>query len=113
MENFLMDVIAENGVPFRAVFIPAGGKSSNFNLGEITKPMVEFYDRRYKHTPDGQFTGARYYVDTLMEDSGWYPGKVGGLNLHGGVSDYSLGQEEYTEILDWMETLLDRLNDEE
>ncbi|HWS28312.1 MAG TPA: hypothetical protein VN259_17255 [Xanthomonadales bacterium] len=34
--------------------------------GPATRPLVEFYDRRFPHTPFGQFTGHRYFVDTLL-----------------------------------------------
>lgn len=103
-----MDVIAANGVPFRAVLLTDGVSENYGKLNDNGKPEIEFYDRRYGHTPDGQFTGARYYTETLLEDLGWYPGKVGGLNLHGGVDDWTLDAEVYDQILDWLVTSLDR-----
>ncbi|WNN94805.1 hypothetical protein SEA_PHREDRICK_252 [Streptomyces phage Phredrick] len=103
-----MDVIAANGVPFRAVLLTDGVSENYGKLNDNGKPEIEFYDMRDKHTSDGQFTGARYYTETLLEDRGWYPGKVGGLNLHGGVDDWTLDDEVYQQILDWVVTSLDR-----
>lgn len=34
--------------------------------GPATRPMVEFFDRRFPHTPFGQFTGHRYFVATFL-----------------------------------------------
>lgn len=82
---FKMDVLAENGVPFRVCFI----------WGE--KALVEFYDLRYDFTPNGQFTGARYYLDTLMEGN-----PFSGLMLHGGVDSWRIDGDTMQLIRKWL-----------
>lgn len=44
-----------------------GGK-----LGQKTEG-VEFWDATYPHEPLGQFTGARYYADTICLEEKWTP----------------------------------------
>ncbi len=44
----------------------AGRWTCTHGPGPHTRPMVEFFDRRFPHTPFGQFTGHRYFVDTLL-----------------------------------------------
>lgn len=39
-------------------------------MDEAAPPMVEFFDRRFAHTPFGQFTGHRFYVSTLLARHG-------------------------------------------
>lgn len=68
MLTFKIDVVTENGTPIRAVLLP-DGKSENFPAANSDSPMVEFYDRNYDFTPDGQFTGGRYYVSQLLSSS--------------------------------------------
>lgn len=63
-----LDVVAGNEVPFRIVFCPTGmseGRPAANKYNKDDRPIVEFYDRRYDHTPEGQFVCC-YYVDTLL-----------------------------------------------
>jgi len=50
-------------------------------------PMVEFFDRRFPHTPFGQFTGGRYLVATLLASD---RAQGAGLLLDGGVADWRI-----------------------
>jgi hypothetical protein len=59
---------------------------------EGDKPLVEFYDTRYPHTEFGQFV-SRYYVETILGDDGYGP-KDGGLNLHGGVPEWTVSAKD-------------------
>jgi|SRR5882757_1851690 len=96
-----LDVVAENGVPFRVV-VMTDGISENFGkLNDRGAAEIEFYDRRYMHTPDGQFTGARYYFDSLLDVSG-------GLMLNGGVSSWTLDSTTWKLIREWLFFLVDR-----
>lgn len=96
--NFRMDVLAENGVPFRAVFLPFG-ESENFPAVNTGQPMVEFYDKRYvNHTPDGQFTGARYNLSDLLEDRRPFSGLV----LDGGVDSWRIDGDTFEMIARWL-----------
>lgn len=64
---YKLDVVAENGVPFRVVAL-VNGRSENFSTASLgDRTLVEFYDRRYKFTPDGQFTGHCLYLETALE----------------------------------------------
>jgi hypothetical protein len=50
-------------------------------------PMVEFYDRKYMHTPRGQFV-SRYFVSTLLERP------AVGLSLDGGVPAWTVSADD-------------------
>ena len=60
--------------------------------------MVEFYDATYVNKngfgPRGQFV-SRYYLQTLREGRS----HLYGLNLHGGVSEWSLSAENVQTVL--------------
>lgn len=92
-----LDVTAANGVEFRVVFLP-DGMSVNRPAANRTasgKPLVEFYDARKDHTPDGQFV-ADYYLDTILPDSDF------GLALHGGVDAWQIDGATMATIRDWL-----------
>lgn len=84
-----MDVVTSNGIPFRVVYLPAGTPSEHYPAemsdGGETRSRVEFYDRRYDHTSDGQFTGGRYFAQDIADrDQGV------ALNLYGGEDDWTI-----------------------
>jgi hypothetical protein len=87
------DFTNERGVPFRVVLLAAGETNPNYPAATAGEPVVEFYDRRYQHTPDGQFTGARYYLRTLTADGRRH--NAVGLDLHGGVDSWQMDGETY------------------
>ncbi len=89
--EYTLDVVAENKIPFRAVVSKKTDREA----------IIAFYDRRYNHTENGQFTGASYYVNTLLEGD-----CVGGLSLYGGVSDWTLDSETYRIVRLWLRSLL-------
>ncbi|QNN99319.1 hypothetical protein SEA_FAUST_247 [Streptomyces phage Faust] len=96
MQNLqILDVTAENGVDFRVLVVT---KSS-----DESETKVEFYDRRFAHTVHGQFTGARYYLSTMLEHS-----SGAGLDLYGGVADWTLDSVTFRQIRDWLQFLVDR-----
>lgn len=89
----VLDIMASNGVPFRAV---------------VDANMVEFFDRRYIEgfTPDGQFV-SRYYVDTLIGDRimpGFERGHRG-LDLHGGIPDWTIDANTMDIVLSWLQNV--------
>jgi hypothetical protein len=66
--------------------------------------LIEFYDARYPFDKDkhdqkklGQFIG-RYYADTLLSD----PEDLRGLNLHGGIKDWSLDADTFAKFRAWI-----------
>ena len=52
----------------------------------------------------GQFTGAGYYAETLLESH--MPNR--GLCLHGGVDGWNVGGEAYDNIIHWVKKELNR-----
>ena len=80
-------------VPFTARIVNKGDRygADMCLTHKEAAPLIEFYDARYPFdkAPDGEVLGqfvSRYYVDTLRADSG----KDRGLNLDGGIADWSL-----------------------
>jgi hypothetical protein len=94
--SFKMDVLAENGVPFRVVFLPFGD-SENYPAAKSDVPVVEFYDLRYDFTPDGQFTGGRYRLDTIMEGN-----PFSGLVLDTGSPNWRIDGDTMHIIRKWL-----------
>lgn len=91
-------ITATNGIRFLVRLLLEGDRYGlNDCLVWSGEPGVEFYDTRYQHTIFGQFTGGRYYVDTLL-------GGVGGLCLDGGVSDWSLDSAAMDVVRAWLRT---------
>lgn len=90
--DHMIDVVAENGIPFRAVV----------NKKVDREAIIHFYDRRYHHTENGQFTGASYYVSTFLEAS------EGGLSLYGGVADWTLDAVTFRMVRNWVRFLGDK-----
>ena len=80
------------GRPFRAVFEPA---QPGVRFHE--KPVVKFFDRTHMHTPDGQFTGGSYYLDTLLP--GLQRRDHGGLDLYGGEPAWKLSGVDMRKVL--------------
>lgn len=101
-----LDVISRRGtltVPFRVLF-STDGKHPNHQAADKYntdgKPLVEFYDRRYPHTPDGQFV-SRYYLETLLAS-----GPSGGtFVLDGGVDDWCVDGETWAFLIAWLSRL--------
>jgi hypothetical protein len=94
--NFKLDLLAENGVPFRVVFLPFG-ESENYPINSGA-PLVEFYDKRYAHTPDGQFV-SRYDLLSIMEQS-----RFAGLNLDGGIPAWTVDGDSMSLVRKWLNT---------
>lgn len=100
-ESYTLDVTADHDVPFRVVYLPSG-RSHNFpRASDYGKPSVEFYDRRYGETPDGQFTGGRYFADTLLGLDG-YGRAEGGLSLDGGIPAWSVDAATMDLVRAWL-----------
>ena len=68
--------------------------------------LVSFYDTRYNHTQNGQFVG-RYYANTLLGLDGWSSRgssiRDRGLNLHGGIDDWSINADNANHVVDFIE----------
>ena len=65
--------------------------------------LVSFYDTRYNHTQYGQFVG-RYYASTLLGLDGYGSSiRDRGLNLHGGIDDWSINADNANHVVDFIE----------
>ena len=95
-----LDVRGRNGTPFRVVYLPTDVPSENYpaeaRVTGADQPRVEFYDRRYPHTPDGQFTGARYYADDILCRVDF------GLALQGGIDAWTVDRDAMVIIRNWL-----------
>lgn len=67
---------------------------------EKDEPLVEFYDTRFPHTNLGQFV-SRYNLSTLVESHPYGQG----LCLYGGVPDWTIYDECFGKIQDWLMSL--------
>jgi len=98
-------VIAQNGIGFFARVIAVGDRygltdSIIHDDSHDHGPMVEFYDARYPmHNKPGQFV-SRYYIDTLADRG---PARNAfGLNLDGGIDDWTLDGATLETLLEWV-----------
>lgn len=94
--------VQSNGITFNVRFVEKGdtyGKD-NCMIHEKEEPLVEFYDSRYKKgfSEHGQFV-SRYYLSTLTE-----PGRTGGLQLEGGIPEWSISNEGMQQVKDWLKS---------
>lgn len=90
------DVESGHGVVFRVVLL-LDGQSVNYPAASEStgRPLVEFYDTRHPHKPEGQFV-SRYYLDTLLS------GRKTGLNLQGDVPDWSIDETGMNAVRRWL-----------
>lgn len=93
-------ITAANGIRFNVHIVRKGGKYGLDNrlIWDKDEPAVEFYDTRFPHTPLGQFVSS-YYVETLIADG---PRNECGLNLHGGVADWTIDAVAMSIVRGWL-----------
>lgn len=101
--QLIIDIIAENGVPFRVAF---GNRM--LNDGSLEEfPEVAFYDTRYEMSglvhQHGQFVNA-YDIETLLERERGY-----GLALYGTVYDWTIDAGSMDLVRSWLINQLNRL----
>jgi hypothetical protein len=95
-----IDITGALGTPMRVLLIPAGEPYPNHPGVEPAKEdLVEFYDGRYPHTPDGQFI-SRYYSSTLLNSHTGVP--TGGLDLMGYEPAWKIDGRTMKLVLDWV-----------
>jgi hypothetical protein len=108
------DVTARNTRRFRILYIGEGETSPNFHAVTATTDIagyrgdqIEVYDLTYaddpRFTPDGQFTGGRYYVDTVLGDRRGF-----GIDLAGGVAEWSIDANTWDDVIVWLSLLRSR-----
>jgi hypothetical protein len=106
---FILDVTADNGVPFRVLAIPRHAEGPNRHRVPAGRDhaIVEFYDRRFLIDGEhGQFTGGYYDVDTLLGRDE-YGRASGGLSLHGGVPTWTVDEASMFLVRAWLTMLAD------
>jgi hypothetical protein len=100
--NKTMDFVS-NGIPFRALIIEQGDK---FGLNDClvnrnSVPIVQFFDRRYNFSENGQFVSS-YYISTLINRD-----KKDALCLQGGVPDWNISAASMSLVVSWLEEFSD------
>lgn len=100
MGDFCIDVVAENGVPFRVVY----GHRKLLTGHTEPYPTVAFYDRRYSTFTvyGGQFVSDYKSDDLIDRDNGY------GLNLYGGEDDWTIDTHTMRLIIRWLSDILTR-----
>lgn len=85
-----------------------GEKDNLINTG--SKPLVEFYDADYKGDPSfgpyGQFTGGRYYLETLQGKDGFSSGQGEHrceLSLDDSIPKWTVSAADMNVIMDWLD----------
>ena len=93
-----IDIMGVAKTPMRALYIPANKQSPNHPRKPTdTEDLIEFYDSRYDHTPDGQFISA-FYTLTLKN----IKDKVKGLPLCGDVPEWHIDGDTICIVLNWI-----------
>lgn len=106
---FILDVVAGNGIPFRALAIPRSVEGPNRHRAPAGRDhaLVEFYDRRFPIDGEhGQFTVGYYDVDTILGRDE-YGHATGGLCLNGDVPAWSLDEVTMSFVRAWLGALAD------
>jgi hypothetical protein len=101
-----IDIRGIKGTPMRVIYVQPGDKSPNYATEPGRHGLVEFYDLRYDHTPDGQFI-TRYLPDTYMKgwqgDGGYDCGR--GLDLQCNIPDWKIGADTRLIVGQWINYL--------
>lgn len=100
----ILQVVNERGVMFNVRLVKKGDKyGRGYRLThDEEEPLVEFYDARYPDIDYGEIGlfVSRYYVSTIMEHDDDY-----GINLDGGVKDWSISSENVKQVKEWLSSL--------
>lgn len=76
-------------------------------LNTSGKYVVEFYDMRYKQPfrfPNGQFTGASYFADTLLGEEGWAKhDQAWGLCLDNDIPSWTVNAAQMRVVLKFLQ----------
>lgn len=109
--DYAREFIADNGHRFNVHYVPAGSPTYQRGGGRdylASEPVAEFYDGEHAASdghPLGQFTGASYYVSTLVasavadRDNG---PRTGPFQLNGGVRAWDIDRGTWSDILAWL-----------
>ena len=69
-QRIIFDIPTKEITPFRIRVVMSGENYGRDDCltHEGSEPLVEFFDKRFPHTPNGQFV-SRYYLETIMNIS--------------------------------------------
>lgn len=100
------DLLVSN---WRVHIIPTGGRYGRHNtLINEGKPLVEFYDMNCideQHSPNGLFTGSRYYVDTILgKDAVSNCPYSSGLSLNYECPAWVVSAKDMSEVISYLKT---------
>lgn len=101
-----IDIRGIKGTPMRAMLVQAGERRPNHPTIVAEKDLIEFYDLRHMHTPDGQFI-AEYFAETYMGRDKWgsRPDSGAGLDLMGYEPDWKIGADTRRIVGEWYDYL--------
>lgn len=96
--NKIMDFVS-NGIPFRSRIIEQGDKYglNDCLVNRNADPIIQFFDRRFNHSENGQFVSS-YYMATLLNQE-----TNNGLCLQGGVPDWNISAASMDAVVSWLE----------
>jgi hypothetical protein len=98
-------VLGTDGRTFAVLVVPTGGRYGLDCCLVADAPMIEVYDYSQDHEvfgPLGQFTGGRYLVETLAEES---RGSGAPLSLDGGIPEWTLTATAHQTVRDLARSL--------
>lgn len=92
----MLQVTNDNGIKFNVRIIRKGDSYglNNCLIHDEDKPLVEFYDDRYKQgfSESGQFV-TRYYAETILRHSSFC-----GVDLEGSIADWFISAENVKQV---------------
>ena len=99
-QRIIFDIPTKEITPFRIRVVMSGENYGRDDCltHEGSEPLVEFFDKRFPHTPNGQFV-SRYYLETIMNISD-------GLNLDGGVDAWKVSKEGISFVQEKLKELI-------
>jgi len=87
-------LITAEGIPFRVALV-LSDKSADENV--TSEPLIQFFDMRHWPEKGGQKVSS-YHLSTFLESDA----AERGLNLDGGVADWTLEPASVKAVIDWV-----------
>lgn len=91
---------------WRVHLVPEGARYGRHNnlINENERTLIEFHDvsQDKEKFPEGQFTGGRYYVETILSDNGYPRHTEHGLSLDADIPAWFVSGDEMKEVFSWL-----------